>query len=451
MRLISWKLARIPLFYLILGSVWILFSDHILQYFTETFLDFRYFQTIKGIGFVVITTILLYILIYWQYSELLTINIQLADKERTLKNLFNNLPGMVYRCQNDKNFTILFVSEACTEITGYTPQEFTSQISSFAKIIHLDDLPHVYESVNQSIQNQSHFETTYRLLKRTGEIVWVWEKGSGVYDHQGQFLYLEGIVMDITEHIKDKEIKEELQKQFYQAQKMESIGRFSSGIAHDFNNLLTVIEGHTSLLLNDLSDNRHRCIIEKIQKASSSASSLIRQLLVFSRNHDTQVKTIDLNHTLDSMHNMISRVMKSNIELVLRTSDEATPIQIDPTQLEQILLNLIVNAQDAMEHGGTLTIETSIETIKEGSTFSNRPTTSRSYVLLKVSDTGIGMSLETQERIFEPFFTTKEPDRGTGLGLSTVYGIVNQAAGTISVKSKPGEGTMFRLYFPKAE
>jgi len=452
MHRLNWKLAKIPLIYLIIGSVWIYFSDYMFQFLSETIHEFAYLQTIKGIAYVFFTSILLYVLIYWQYSALMSINSQLIEKETTLKNLFDNLPGMVYRAKMNDNFTIEFVSENCASVTGYTPEEMNAAEFSFSEIILPDDLPFVKQSIDKAVSEKRSFELTYRIKRKTGEIAWVWEKGSGVFDQKNKFLYLEGIIIDVTEQVKDKEFKEELQKQFYQAQKMESIGRLSSGIAHDFNNLLTVIEGHTSLLLHDLpEDNPQRNIIEQIQKAGNKASKLIRQLLAFSKKVESKTEKIDLNQTLDEMQMMISRIIRSNIKLVFHKTPEPTPILIDRTHLEQILLNLIVNAQDAMEKGGILTIETSLETIDDDETNDpNLPNQSGIYVLLLVCDTGIGMTQDVMEKIFEPFFTTKEADRGTGLGLSTVYGIVQQNGGTITVDSQPNIGTVFRIYFPKA-
>jgi signal transduction histidine kinase/ActR/RegA family two-component response regulator len=242
--------------------------------------------------------------------------------------------------------------------------------------------------------------------------------------------------------------RQRLEEQVRHAQKMEAIGRLAGGVAHDFNNLLTVINGYSELLLGSESlDDFTRSAAEEIKKASDRGSSLTRQLLVFSRKQRLPPKSVDLNKLVANVGKMLARLIGENIELVSVLSPGLGLVRIDVGQFEQVIMNLVVNARDAMPDGGKLTIETANVTL--GKAHVDLP--SGPCVLLAISDTGVGMDAETQSRIFEPFFTTKEAGKGTGLGLTMVYGIVKQCAGTITVYSEPGRGTTFRIYLPRVD
>ena len=235
-----------------------------------------------------------------------------------------------------------------------------------------------------------------------------------------------------------------------QSQKMEAIGRLAGGIAHDFNNLLAVITGYSDLLLESLASDPDRRKVEQIKQAANSAASLIRQLLMFSRQQVVQQTVLDLNQAVRGIEKMLRRLIRENIEFTVMLDPHLVRVKADSGQVEQLVLNLVVNARDAMPNGGKLRIQTKNVRLKEDAQ-SEAGVPSDHFVLLEVADTGIGMDQETQARIFEPFFTTKAVGKGTGLGLATVYAIVKQSSGSIEVHSKLGQGSSFKIYLPAAE
>ena len=245
--------------------------------------------------------------------------------------------------------------------------------------------------------------------------------------------------------------RKRLEDQLRQAQKMEAIGRLAGGVAHDFNNLLSVIIGYCDLLFRTLpADAAERSEIAEIRDAADAASGLTRQLLAFSRRQVVERRVLDLNAIVTRAERLLRRLIGDDIELVVRLAPGLAPIQADAGQLDQILMNLVVNARDAMPAGGTIVIETAPAVLDEVYARDHPGARAGEYVRMNVSDTGIGMDADTQAHIFEPFFTTKEVGRGTGLGLATVYGIVKQSEAYISVESARAQGTTFRIYFPPA-
>jgi two-component system cell cycle sensor histidine kinase/response regulator CckA len=249
--------------------------------------------------------------------------------------------------------------------------------------------------------------------------------------------------------LEDLHLKEE---QLLLSQKLEAVGRLAAGIAHDFNNLLTVIEGYSQLALQRLpSESPVRANIEEVKKASKRAAVLVSQLLAFSRKQVMRPKVFDLNETVTNIEKMLRRVIGEDIDLRTRLQPDLGTIKADPGQIEQVIMNLVVNGRDAMPSGGKLTLETANVSLGETYAKGHIAVLPGHYVMLAVSDTGGGMDEETQGRVFEPFFTTKQPGRGTGLGLSTVYGIVKQSGGNIWVYSEPGHGTTFKIYLPRLD
>ncbi len=255
---------------------------------------------------------------------------------------------------------------------------------------------------------------------------------------------------DVTELKRTEEALRESENQIRQLQKMEAIGRLAGGVAHDFNNLLTIIKGYGQLSLLELKEPTPlKGNLEEILKATERASNLTRQLLAFSRRQILEPKVLNLNQLIQDLNKMLYRVLGEDIELIYHLSPDLGKVKIDPGQIEQVILNLAINAREAMPSGGKLTIETSNIELHEMSLHTHLEMTPGSYVMLALSDNGMGMSPEVQEHIFEPFFTTKE--KGTGLGLSTVYGIVKQSGGYIYVYSELGQGTTFKIYLPRVE
>ncbi len=258
------------------------------------------------------------------------------------------------------------------------------------------------------------------------------------------------VARDITERVRPEEERTRLEGQLVQAQKMESVGRLAGGIAHDFNNMLTPIMGYAELLSADLArDDPRQGSVEQIIQAAERSRDLVRQLLAFAHKQTLEMKAVDLNAVLRGFEPMLRRTLQENINLELRLGPSLSSIRADIGQLEQITMNLAVNAQDAMPEGGSLFIDTGETVLDEADVKSHQGVAPGSYVVMSVSDTGAGMDKETMDRIFEPFFTTKSKGRGSGLGLATVYGIVKQHGGHVRVYSEPGYGALFRIYFPR--
>ncbi|MBS3917807.1 MAG: PAS domain S-box protein [Deltaproteobacteria bacterium] len=291
-----------------------------------------------------------------------------------------------------------------------------------------------------------------KLIRNDGEKINVIENVIGTFDGQGKLIEIKGYIFDITERKRAEEERKTLEGQLHQSQKMEGIGRLAGGIAHDFNNVLTIIKGYSQLSLIDLKkgdpliDN-----IEQIQKATDRAVDLTRQLLAFSRRQVMEMKVVDLNTIIRDLGKMLLRIIGEDIELVTFLADSLGRVKVDPGQMEQVIVNLTVNARDAMPSGGKLTIETANVELDEKYARNHVAVKTGRYVMLSVSDTGTGITPEVKERIFEPFYTTKEKGKGTGLGLSTVYGIVKQSGGNIWVYSEPGKGTTFKIYLPRVD
>ena len=257
---------------------------------------------------------------------------------------------------------------------------------------------------------------------------------------------------DVTERRRAETALRLSEEQLRQAQKLEAIGRLAGGVAHDFNNLLTAILGNCDLLLEELpAGGLQRRGVEEIQKAAERATALTRQLLAFSREQALELKVLDLNAVVAGMHRMLERLVGERIELILAPGPGLGRVRVDPGQLEQVVLNLVVNARDAMPDGGKLIVETGNVEVDQGFAERHPPLRPGRHVRLAVSDTGVGMDPETQARAFEPFFTTKERGRGTGLGLATVYGVVRQCEGAIWLYSHPGRGTTFTIYLPRVD
>jgi PAS domain S-box-containing protein len=269
---------------------------------------------------------------------------------------------------------------------------------------------------------------------------------SPIEDAEGRYLGAVGVSQDMTE-------RRHLEEQLRQSQKMEAVGRLAGGVAHDFNNLLTVIHTNAAFLLEDIdaADPRRQDVLQ-IRDASDRAAGLTRQLLAFSRKQILQPRLLDVNATVANLKPMLSRLIREDVAIETRLSVERGRVMADPGQFEQVLLNLAVNARDAMPEGGRLFIETANVELDEAYAAQERASVlPGSYIMVSVSDTGTGMSREVLSRVFEPFFTTKPPGEGTGLGLATVYGIVKQSGGHVWVYSEPGEGTTFKIYFPRIE
>lgn len=321
---------------------------------------------------------------------------------------------------------------------GYTAAEAVGRHASMLLPVGRED--EVTENISRSAKGEGHRHESVRICKEGKEIT-VALTVSPVRGPHGEVIGISTIARDISD-------RKKLEEQLRHSQKMEAVGRLAGGIAHDFNNLLSVIVGYTYVLQSSLpEDEMLRNSAEQVMSAADKASALTRQLLAFSRRQVLQPEVIDLNDILVGMEKMLPRVIGEDVEVRTVRTPDIKCVKADPGQIEQVIMNLVVNARDAMPNGGKLTIETA-EVHFERNDAAVHNVGAGDYVLLAVSDTGVGMDAETRAHIFEPFFTTKEPGQGTGLGLATVYGIVNQSGGFIWVYSEIGKGTTFKLYFP---
>ncbi|MEO5567889.1 MAG: response regulator [Gemmatimonadaceae bacterium] len=326
---------------------------------------------------------------------------------------------------------------------GVPTGTFAGTFEAFVARIHPDDRDAALAVIAEAKQTGMDFTVDNRSCWPDGTVRWLTSSGRFHFDQRGVAVRGLGISLDITD-------RHTLEAQYRQAQKMEAIGRLAGGIAHDFNNLLTVILGYCQLMLAD-ADESPRADVLEIQRAGMSAASLTRQLLIFSRKEIIAPRLLNLSEVVGEMRGMLRRLIREDVDVLLTLRPDVTPILADRAQLEQILINLAVNARDAMPAGGTLTIETANVELDERYAKEHMATTAGSYVVLTVTDTGTGMTAEVQSRLFEPFFTTKPAGQGSGLGLSTVHGIVTRNGGSITVYSEVGWGTAFKVYFRRAD
>ncbi len=339
---------------------------------------------------------------------------------------------------------ILAVNPAFARMLGYeSPEELTDLVRDVSRQLYVH--PQRREELLQELKEKKEargFES--ELLRRDGSRIWISANVRAVAGADGRPQRLEGVVQDITE-------QKQLADQLRQAQKIEAVGQLAGGVAHDFNNLLTAITGYTDFVLEQVEpESQLKGDVEEIKKATERAAALTRQLLAFSRQQMMQPVVLNLNVLVNGMEGMLRRLIGENIELVTVCAPDLAPVKADPHQLEQVILNLVVNARDAMPEGGRLTIETASAELDDAFVQKHVGAQPGACVQLAVSDTGAGMDAEVQKHLFEPFFTTKEKGKGTGLGLSTVYGIVKQSGGYISVYSEPGHGSCFKVYLPQA-
>jgi two-component system cell cycle sensor histidine kinase/response regulator CckA len=493
----------------------------------------------------------------------------LEESERRLSTLMANLPGMAYRCTNSHNWTMEFISEGCTEITGYSPEDLVgNKTRSYADLIHPQDRQRVWDRVQEAVSAERPFELEYRIHTRHGEEKWLWERGIGVPSKRTDEIKLEGFISDVSERKRAEHALQEselryrvlvdnlqvgisvinpkmeivainkffqeyyphvrpgegqlcyktyndppspspcsycpcvqtlqdgmvhetvtdtpagdvvrnyrvvscpimdhqgnvelvielveditesiaLQAQLAQAQKMEAVGTLAGGVAHDFNNILQVALGYSELILGEEGlPKQYRADLKKIHESSKRGADLVHRLLTFSRKTEIKLQPINLNRRIDEMRKMVERIIPKMIDIELILAEDLATINADPTQVDQVIMNLAVNARDAMSEGGKLIFETANIILDEEYAKTHLDTTPGRYVLLMVTDTGAGMDKETLGRIFEPFYTTKTAGEGTGLGLAMVHGIVKQHGGHIGCYSEPGHGTTFKIYLP---
>ncbi|MCX7856998.1 MAG: PAS domain S-box protein [Deltaproteobacteria bacterium] len=378
-------------------------------------------------------------------TELKEMEERLLEAEKKYQTIVDNAPEPIVVLQ-DK--LIKFVNRKTEDVYGYSLDEL--YMRPFIDFVHPEDRERAMDLYTSELPDvESGFTYEIRLIDKNGNTRWT--HGTAVnIEWEGRPARL-NFIRDVTEIVKAEEEKKRLQEQLLQSQKMEALGRLAGGIAHDFNNILTVIKGSCQLAFSEAKVGEPLLErISEIERAVDKASDLVRHLLAFSRRQIMKMRIVDLNQIVTSIEKMLKRIIGENIEFVTKISKDPCLIMADPSQIEQVIINLAVNAKDAMPKGGKLTISTEKTHIPEEKREYHFPF-SGSYVILTVSDTGLGIPKEIQEKIFDPFFTTKEVGKGTGLGLSTVYGIVRQLGGYILLKSEEGKGTVFRIYIPEAD
>jgi PAS domain S-box-containing protein len=337
----------------------------------------------------------------------------------------------------------LYVSPQIETMFGFAMDDWLAGSREWIRHVHPEDHV-VVDAAEEASKRGEKFQAEYRVIRRDGRVIWVSDTAVVIPGSDSHPL-MEGIIVDITE-------RKQFEAQLQQARRMEAVGRLAGGIAHDFNNLLTIIKGYTELaLIRAKGLPELKADVERIEDASERASGLVRQLLAFSRRQVLQPKVLDLNGIVVGLDKLLRRLMDEDIEMLTIADKPVGAIKADPGQIEQVIMNLVVNARDAMPDGGRLVVETA--SVELDALYARDHATVRPgrYVMLAVSDTGTGMSAETVAHIFEPFYTTKESGRGTGLGLSTVYGIVKQSGGYVWVYSEPGRGTTFKVYLPRVD
>jgi len=374
---------------------------------------------------------------------------QLRKSEEQYRLLADNIIDAIWTMNLDLVFT--YVNPACIALTGYTPEEWVgSRLQD-----HCDEknLEIMAGKVMEGLEGGPEFPGLVFeavMLKKNRDPVPVEIHGKIIYDDSGSPVLMQGVTRDISERRQAEEAREKLQSQLIQAQKMESVGRLAGGVAHDYNNMLSVILGYTEMAIDqvDPAGSLHADLME-VYNAGKRSMEITRQLLAFARKQTISPQVLDLNDTVEGMLKMLRRLIGEDIDLAWLPEARLWPVRMDPSQIDQMLANLCVNARDAIAGVGKITIETENITFDTAYCADHAGFIPGEFVMLAVSDNGCGMDKETLANLFEPFFTTKEVGKGTGLGLATIYGVVKQNQGFINVYSEPGKGTTFKIYLPR--
>jgi PAS domain S-box-containing protein len=366
----------------------------------------------------------------------------LRDTEEKFRQLVENIDDVLWLSNLEKDH-YFYVSPGYEAVWGRSCASLYEAPGSWLEAVHPEDRERVKESLLG--QGVGRYDNVYRIVRPDGSTRWIRARAYAVNDATGRAYRVAGISRDITE-------QRRLEEQFRQAQKMEAVGRLAAGVAHVFNNVLSVILSYTTIALDELPvGERARDDIEEVRRAAERATELTRHLLALSRRQVLQPRVLDMIHVVTGMEKMLRRLLGEDVELSLLTAQRAGKVHADPNQIEQVIMNLAVNARDAMPRGGKLSIEVANVDLDAAYAAGHSAVAPGGYVMLAMTDTGIGMDAATRERIFEPFFTTKERGKGTGLGLATVFGIVQQSGGHIWVYSEVGHGTTFKVYLPRTD
>jgi PAS domain S-box-containing protein len=373
----------------------------------------------------------------------------LRSSEERYRTLVESISDAILLLDTERR--IVSCNQAFYNLYGYEPNEI---IGKSVQILHRSDenFSSFGELAYPVLRKEGFFRGEWEHLHKVGTEIPVEVTLSSIKSSDDSLFGYVKVMRDITARKRAEKEMASLQEQLRQSQKMEAIGRLAGGIAHDFNNILAVIKGICDLSLLDLREGDPLYEnLKEIDRSTENAAGLTRQLLAFSRKQIFEVKVLDLNQVIQRLAKMLRRILGEDIDLATFFTEELGRVKVDPGQMEQVIINLSVNARDAMPGGGKLTFETANVELDESYAYRHIGAKPGSYVMLSISDTGAGMTPEVRERIFEPFFTTKEKGKGTGLGLSTVYGIVKQSGGNVWVYSEPGKGTTFKIYLPRVD
>ncbi|MFZ1745111.1 MAG: PAS domain S-box protein [Nitrospirales bacterium] len=354
---------------------------------------------------------------------------ELQEAQRTLSTLLKNLPGMVYRCENDWDWTIEFVSPSCQDLTGYPPDKFVQsrEVSYGRDVMFQEDRERVWQEVQEALKDRKPFQSSYRIRTVEGSVKWVWEQGCGIFSETGEVVGIEGYVVDITQ-------QRALEDQLRKTERLAELGTLASGMAHEIGTPMNVILGRAELLMRKAQDERTRRGLETIVTQVERITKIMNQLLSFARKRPAVRQGVNLEALMiDVLDVLQERLGKQHIQVMKTVSPHLPKVWADPDHMNQVLLNLILNACQAMGDGGTLSLAL-------------HPTDDT--VELTVQDTGSGIPQEQLAKIFDPFFSTKAVGEGTGLGLTVVHGILQEHQGAIRVTSVPGQGATFIVSLP---
>lgn len=353
---------------------------------------------------------------------------QLEEIRRTFSTLLTNLPGTVYRCQNNPDWTMEFISQGCQSLTGYTDEDFQSaQVSFGKKVIFSEDIEKVNGEIQKSLEDKVPFQISYRIKTRDNVMKWVWEQGSGVYSKSGEVLAIEGYILDVTQ---ERRLEDQLRK----TERLAELGTLASGMAHEIGTPMNVILGRAELMMRKAKDESTRRGLETIVTQVERITKIMNQLLSFARKRPSEQRGVDLVWAIGNVLDMLQEKFdRYDIQVVKEFAPDLPQVLADTDHITQVLLNLLLNACQAMPGGGTLTLNVRAQ---------------GHMVDLSVQDTGTGISEDEISNIFDPFFSTKAVGEGTGLGLTVVHGIIQEHNGTIRVSSVPNQGTTFVISLP---
>ncbi|MFH1108430.1 MAG: ATP-binding protein [Planctomycetota bacterium] len=380
---------------------------------------------------------------------------QVEDALRTandrLEYLLASTAVAVYTARPSGDYGATSITGNVRQMTGYEPRDFTESLGFWIDHVHPQDRQRILDDLTGLFEHGSH-SYEYRFLNKDGTYRWIRDEMKLTRDEAGEATEIVGYFIDITERKRAEEEKAKSEARLRHAHKMQAVGQLAAGVAHDFNSILTVILSNAERTLSKMNEDRIASAeaeaLRQIVSSVERGAGLVRRLLAFGRTGGGKPQLLDLNRVVVDMDAMLRSLIGGQTELRVRTASDIKAIYADVGQIEEVIMNLALNARDAMPDGGKLTIETAHVTLDKAYARAHIEAKPGSHAVLIVNDTGTGMNEETMQRMFEPFFTTKSKEKGNGLGLSIVHGIVTQAGGHIEVTSKPGDGTSFKLYFP---